>query len=160
MAPELPRDSIHTVYFNHVFKHATGASNINRRIVLGALLVYHRMNIRDEESTQIIWENLYIQYLLGSDSFISKAAFDSSLFVEILKRMVIEQLNWFKDLNDNTVMGNWDPVSDKTDDNEDPSESKVPPNPSRILVNLMTSPQDITYPTELYSAPATVIRSR
>lgn len=70
-------------------------------------MVKHRMNIRDEESTQIIWETLYIQYLLGSDSFISKAAFDSSFFVEILKRMVIEQLYWFKDLNDHTVMCNW-----------------------------------------------------
>ena len=41
----------------------------------------------------MVTENLYIQYFLGYDSFTSKAPFDSSLFVEIRKRMGMGQLN-------------------------------------------------------------------
>jgi hypothetical protein len=48
------------------------------------------LNISDEETIQIVTENLYIQYFLGYESFTSKAPFDFSLFVEIRKREFLE----------------------------------------------------------------------
>jgi hypothetical protein len=87
LAHEIPWDGIVNIYLSQLNNHQTGASNINPRIVLGALMVKHIMNISDEDTMQMIRENLYIQYFLGFDSFTSKAPFDSSLFVEIRKRI-------------------------------------------------------------------------
>jgi hypothetical protein len=39
------------------------------------------LNMSDEETIQMIKENLYFQYFLGFDSFTSEAPFDSSLGV-------------------------------------------------------------------------------
>jgi IS5 family transposase len=98
LAIEIPWDSIVNVYLSKLNNHATGASNINPRVILGALMVKHMQNISDEETIQLIRENVYIQYFLGFDSFTSKAPFDSSLFVEIRKRVGMVQLNRINDL--------------------------------------------------------------
>ena len=55
------------------------------------------LNISDEETIHRVTENLYIQYFLGCDIFTSKPPFDSSLFVEIRKRLGMEQLNKIND---------------------------------------------------------------
>jgi IS5 family transposase len=78
LSHEIPWDSIVNVYLNQLNNHSTGASNINPRVILGALMVKHLQNISDEETIQMIRENIYIQYFLGFDSFTSKAHFDSS----------------------------------------------------------------------------------
>ncbi len=72
LANEIPWDSIVNVYLNQLNNHATGASNINPRVILGALMVKHMQNISDEETIQMIRENIYVQYFLGFDSFTSK----------------------------------------------------------------------------------------
>ena len=171
MAHVIPWDSIVNVYLHQLNNHATGASNINPRIVLGSLMVKHMLNISDEETIQMIKENLYIQYFLGFDSFTSVAPFDSSLFVEIRKRMGMEQLNRIIDAIYKAAMGKWDDLSDKEDDGSDKgnlseqtsgAESSVnddrdkavekpdePPNRGRMLVDATACPQDIAYPTDL-----------
>ncbi len=68
-------------------------------------MVKQMQNISDEETLQMIRENVYIQYFLGFDSFTSKAPFDSSLFVEIRKRMRVEQLSRINDVIYQAVMG-------------------------------------------------------
>jgi hypothetical protein len=105
------------------------------------------------------------------DSFTSKAPFDSSLFVEIRKRMGIEQLNWINDVIYQAVIGNRDVVAvpsdvdcgnendedlmskredelsnDPVDRNE---RSEEQPNRGRMLVDATACPQDIAYPTHL-----------
>ncbi len=67
----------------------------------------------------MISENLYIQYFLGFESFTSETPFDSSLFVEIRKRMGVEQLNRINDVIYNAAMGKWDDLSDKEDNGSD-----------------------------------------
>ena len=77
-ASDIPLVSIVYVYLNQMNNHAALASNINLRIVLGALIVKHMLNISDEETIQMVTENLSIQYFLGYESFTSKSPFDSS----------------------------------------------------------------------------------
>jgi hypothetical protein len=107
------------VYLNQMNNHKTGASNINPRIVLGSLMVKHMMNISDEETIQMISENLYIQYFLGFDSFTSEAPFDSSLFVEIRTRMGIEEVDRINDVIYQAAMGKWNAVSENADTGSD-----------------------------------------
>ena len=171
LAHEIPWDSIVNVYLNQMNNHKTGASNINPRIVLGSLMVKHMMNISDEETIQMISENLYIQYFLGFDSFTSEAPFDSSLFVEIRKRMGIEELDRINDVIYQAAMGKWNAVSENGDtgsDDDDVNEqspegkdssgdshgeaeakSDVSQNRGRMLVDATACPQDIAYPTDL-----------
>ena len=171
LANEIPWDSIVNVYLNQLNNHATGASNINPRVILGALMVKHMQNISDEETIQMIRENVYIQYFLGFDSLTSKAPFDSSLFVEIRKRMGMEQLNRINDVIYQAAMVNRDAASQKSDadcgdendedlmskredelsnDPVDRNErSEEQPNRGRMLVDATACPQDIAYPTDL-----------
>ena len=170
LANEIPWDSIVNVYLNQLNNHATGASNINPRIVLGALMVKHMLNISDEDTIQMIKENLYIQYFLGFDSFTSKAPFDSSLFVEIRKRLGMEQLNRINDAIYQASMKNWDSivkessVAAQDEDNDGPTseeqssvsiesdettQASNPINHGRMLVDATACPQDIAFPTDL-----------
>ena len=119
LAHEIPWDSIVNVYLHQLNNHAKGASNINPRIVLGSLMVKHMLDMSDEDTIQMIKENLYIQYFLGFESFTSEAPFDSSLFVEIRKRMGMEQLNRINDAIYKAAKGKWDDLSDKEYDGSD-----------------------------------------
>ncbi len=80
-------------------------------------MVKHMQNISDEETIQMIRENVYIQYFLGFDSFTSKVPFDSSMFVEIRKRMGLVQLNLINDVIYQAAMGNRDAVAAPSDSN-------------------------------------------
>lgn len=71
----------------------TGASGITPRVALGALIIKHLCDLSDRETVQQIQENIYMQYLIGYTSFSDEEPFDSSLFVDIRKRMGIEQIN-------------------------------------------------------------------
>jgi IS5 family transposase len=106
LSHEIRWDSIENVYLNQLNNQSTGASNINPRVILGALVVKHLQNISDEETIQMIRENVYIQYFLGFDSFTSKAPFDSSLFEVIRKLMGIEQLSRINDVIYQAAIGN------------------------------------------------------
>jgi len=57
------------------------------RIVIGAVIIKHKLSISDEETVEQIRENLYLQYFIGLKGFQAKAPFAPSLLVEIRKRM-------------------------------------------------------------------------
>ena len=79
----LPWDEIEKVYNVRLNNQHGGAGNKPARVIIGALLVKHKMNLSDEETIQAIRENPYMQYMLGLSEFTDKPVFDSSLFVTI-----------------------------------------------------------------------------
>jgi len=56
-------------------------------IVIGAVIIKHKLSISDEETVEQIRENPYLQYFIGLKGFQAQAPFASSLLVEIRKRM-------------------------------------------------------------------------
>lgn len=64
-----------------------GAGNKPARMIIGALLIKHKMNLSDEETILAIQENPYMQYFVGLSEFTDKPVFDPSLFVTIRKRL-------------------------------------------------------------------------
>jgi hypothetical protein len=70
-----------------------GAPGIDARIVIGALIVKHKLGISGDETIQIIRENPYIQYFLGFKEFTNNPVFDSGLFPSVLKRLGIDTFN-------------------------------------------------------------------
>jgi IS5 family transposase len=82
----LPWDELSESYYK------TLCSNLGRpakdaRIVIGAVIIKHKLSISDEETVEQIRENPYLQYFIGLKGFQAKAPFVSSLLVEIRKRM-------------------------------------------------------------------------
>jgi IS5 family transposase len=57
------------------------------RLVIGAVIIKHKLCLSDEETVQQIQENPYIQYFCGLPDFTKEPPFAPSLFVEIRKRM-------------------------------------------------------------------------
>ncbi len=151
MAHEIQWESIVNVYLNQLNNHATGDSNINPRVILGALMVKHMQNISDEETIQMIREILPVRGdtqahgdgtaepdqrcdLSGSDgeSGCCGSASDADC----------------GDENDEDLMSKREDElsNDPVDRNE---RSEEHPNHGRMLVDATACPQDIAYPTDL-----------
>jgi len=66
------------------------------RLVIGAVIIKHKLCLSDQETVDQIRENPYLQYFVGFNSFQTEAPFVPSLFVEIRRRMgddLFEQFN-------------------------------------------------------------------
>jgi hypothetical protein len=94
----IPWDEIVGVYERQLNNAKTGASNINPRVVIGALMVKYLLNTSDRDTIIAIQENIYIQHFLGFDTMIFEAPFYASLFVEIRKPMGLENIEKINDL--------------------------------------------------------------
>ena len=57
------------------------------RLVIGAVIIKHKLTLSDEETVQQIQENPYLQFFCGLPDFTKEQPFAPSLFVEIRKRM-------------------------------------------------------------------------
>lgn len=93
LAHAMPWEEIEKVYNQSLDNKHCGGGNKSARMVIGALIIKHKMNLSDEETILAISENPYMQYFVGLEEFTSDPIFDSSLFVHIRKRMDIELIN-------------------------------------------------------------------
>lgn len=78
------------------FSAQTGRPAKDSRLVIGAVIIKHKLKLSDEETVAQIQENPYLQYFCGLKGFQTEAPFVPSLFVEIRKRLgsdVFEQLH-------------------------------------------------------------------
>ena len=57
------------------------------RLVVGALIIKHKLTLSDEKTVMDILENPYLQFFVGFSSYQDKQPFAPSLFVDIRKRM-------------------------------------------------------------------------
>ncbi len=108
----IPWAEICNVYLKHVGTASTGRPALSPRIALGSLIIKHICNLDDQETVDQISENIYMQYFPGYSSFQPQAPFDSSLFVEIRKRLgmdcineINEQILFLKEKNDQSQPG-------------------------------------------------------
>lgn len=88
----LPWDKIAAQY-NKQFKSTEGRQPLNRRIVIGAVIIKHMLKLSDREIVQQIQENVFMQYFLGYSSFTNEAPFDASVFVAIRQRLSLEVMS-------------------------------------------------------------------
>ena len=93
LGDSLPWDKIELIYNSKLNNGKRGAGNKPARMIIGALLIKHKLNLSDEETIQAIRENPYMQYMLGLKEFTNKPVFDSSLFVTIRKRIGADDFN-------------------------------------------------------------------
>ncbi len=86
LASLIPWDELATAYYSN-FHNSHGRPAKDARLVIGAVIIKHKLCLSDEETIEQIRENLYYQYFVGLKMFQTKAIFAPSLFVEIRKRM-------------------------------------------------------------------------
>jgi hypothetical protein len=86
LAQIIPWDELADAYYSG-FNQDHGRPAKNARLVIGAVIIKHKLCLSDEETIEQIRENLYFQYFVGLKMFQTKAIFVPSLFVEIRKRM-------------------------------------------------------------------------
>lgn len=89
----LPWTELEKEYNSRLDNQKKGAGNKPARMILGAMIIKHKLNLSDAETIEIIRESPYMQYFCGLHEFTDKPIFDPSLFVTIRKRISEEELN-------------------------------------------------------------------
>lgn len=97
MAHGIPWDSI-VCHYDKLFKSREGRPPISGRIVLGAIIIKHYLNLSDRETIAQVRENMFMQYFLGYSSFTNEEPFSPALFVEIRERLSMEILSKINDV--------------------------------------------------------------
>lgn len=87
LSSQIPWDDLVNLYAKRNPSKATGRPALNPRVLIGAVIIKHMLNLDDRETVAQITENMYLQYFLGYSSYIKEPPFDASLFVDIRKRM-------------------------------------------------------------------------
>ena len=83
----IPWDELVSLFNKRNPPKSTGRPALNPRVLIGAVIIKHMLNVDDREAVAQITENMYLQYFLGYSSYIKKPPFDASLFVDIRKRL-------------------------------------------------------------------------
>jgi len=97
MASILPWDMM-VIQWTKRYSDSIGAAGINPRVLIGTLIIKHKLKLTDEETLLIIMENPYMQFFLGLDEFNPKSVFSPSLFVDIRKKVGAETFDSFSDM--------------------------------------------------------------
>lgn len=97
LAAVLPWDKLASVYYKKMNSNF-GAPSLSARMVIGAVIIKHILNIDDREVVAQIQENMYLQYFVGLSSFTTEAPFDASLMVSIRYRLGQEVMEAFNNL--------------------------------------------------------------
>ena len=89
----LPWAELEKIYNSRLHNNLKGAGNRPARMVIGAMIVKHKLSLSDEETIQIIRENPYMQYLCGLTELTDRPIFDPSLFVAVRNRITEKEIN-------------------------------------------------------------------
>ena len=141
----LPWDELVKTYMRNVSLNL-GAKTIDPRVVIGVLIIKHKLRLSDEEVLLSISENPYMQFFLGLIDFHPEPLFCSSLLVEIRKRFTKETFDSF---NNHLIRatGLCESVENGKDKEGDNSEEIS--NRGKLKLDATVSDQYIRYPNDL-----------
>jgi len=97
LASILPWDKMVSQWSKH-YSTSMGAVGVNPRVLIGSMIIKHKMNLTDEDTLLIIRENPYMQFFLGLEQFNPESVFAPSLFVEIRKKVGAETFDFMSDM--------------------------------------------------------------
>lgn len=156
----IPWDKLAEAYY-YGLSEKRGRPTKDARLVIGAVIIKHKLCLSDRETVAQIQENPYLQYFVGLPGYQMEAPFVPSLFVEIRKRMGQSVFDAFqgaiidaieeakprkkakatkKPENDGS-----DPplISNGAPDEEDQERQ------GKLILDATVAPQAIRYPTDL-----------
>ncbi len=137
LAEHFPWDRCVKIFTRHF--PDSGRTSINPRIVIGSLIIKHKLCLSDEETGRIIEENPYMQYFLGLDEFSPVQLFSPTLFVDWRKKFGNDTFNEFSDVLFTISYG------ERTEqDTGGPLENK-----GSLKLDATVADQNIAYPNDL-----------
>jgi hypothetical protein len=182
----IPWDKIVRQY-DQQFKSIEGREPISGRIVLGAVIIKHMLDLTDRETILQIQENMFMQYFIGYSTFTNDEPFSPSLFVSIRERLSLAVLSSVNEIilqhyfpkEDERIItkeikgvdDDIPPISEEPASVDDivPQSSDAPapieptppkvPNQGKLLMDATVAPQNITFPTDLKLLNASRIKS-
>ena len=126
-----------------------GAPSLSARMVIGAVIIKHMLNIDDREVVAQIQENMYLQYFVGLSSFTTTEPFDPSLMVSIRYRLgqdVMEAFNRLVLQEAGVIPSPPNSYSQRTSgDNEDNSLSAFAGDRSRSMLTIIRRNRPLTH---------------
>jgi hypothetical protein len=132
----IPWDGLAARYYSTMNSNK-GCPCKDARLVIGALIIKHKLTLSDEETVLQIQENPYLQYFVGFSCYRDEPPFASCLFVEIRKRMGEEVFASFKEA-----------ILEKIGKPRSTS-SKPIENRGKLLVDATVVEQSVKYPTDI-----------
>lgn len=154
LGAQIPWDDLVSLYNKHNPPKQTGRPSLSPRVLIGAVIIKHILNLDDRETVAQIRENMYLQYFLGYSSYTKEPPFDASLFVDIRKRLGQELV---AKMNERIYGFSMEKAAKKDkadiggkkkrrDDTPPDGETK---NKGEVIYDATVCPQDISYPTDL-----------
>ena len=144
LSKQIPWDDLVSLFNKHNPPKQTGRPSLNPRVLIGAVIIKHILNLDDRETVAQISENMYLQYFLGYSSYIKEPPFDASLFVDIRKRLGQELI---AEMNERIHGFSMERSTErKKGSNNDSGGSE---NKGDVIYDATACPQDIAYPTDL-----------
>lgn len=150
-----------------------GRPGKDARLVIGAVIIKHKLCLSDRETVAQIQENPYLQYFVGLPGYQSEEPFVPSLFVEIRKRMGQQVFDAFQSaIIDSLEQRKAKPGSEDREPpqggeqtaSSTPSEEQIvreavtgeasqegtePQKRGKLIIDATVTPQAIRYPTDL-----------
>ncbi len=153
----MPWDQLAEGYYRS-FSLSQGRPAKDARLVIGAVIIKHKLCLSDEETVRQIQENPYLQYFVGLPGYQMQAPFVPSLFVEIRKRMGQEVFEVFH----GAIVDAVERERSKTSRSDDPDDQDPPPSGTdesdpeegpthqgKLILDATVAEQAIRYPTDL-----------
>ena len=156
----IPWDEFAEAYYQNM-SSSMGRPAKDARLVIGAVIVKHKLCLSDEETIEQIRENPYLQYFVGLPTFQTDPPFVPSLFVDIRRRMGSGVFNRFHQAIVNTLenkaTNKKKPPEDKTgspsvdshQSNDQPGEDKEKLHCGKLILDATVAEQAIRFPTDL-----------
>lgn len=148
LSARIPWDALVSLFNKHNPPKPTGRPALNPRVLIGAVIIKHILNLDDRETVAQITENMYLQYFLGYSSYIKQPPFDASLFVDIRKRLGEELI---AEMNQKILGFSMDRTVKRKNKNGKDSDGadRQDNNKGEVIYDATACPQDIAYPTDL-----------
>jgi len=155
----IPWDELARGYYRKMAKVA-GRPAKDARLVIGAVIIKHKLRLSDEETIEQIRENPYLQYFVGLSEYRREAVFAPSLFVEIRRRMGEEMFSdFYQAIVDEVEKHKATAKKKKRKDDDGPGGQSGPDEPEqsvespthqgKLILDATVAEQAIRYPTDL-----------
>lgn len=140
----IPWDELAVGYYK-AMSTGRGRPCKDARLVIGAVILKHKLNLSDEETVLQIQENPYFQYFAGFSRYKDEQPFAPSLFVEIRKRMGADTFACFE----RAILERTGMVKKNRDVSSCKADEELAENKGKLLVDATVAEQAIRYPTDI-----------
>jgi len=148
LAKVIPWDALASVYSKSL-NSTRGRESIDVRMVIGAIIVKHKLGLDDRGTVAMISENSYLQYFCGLQSFQTQEPFHPTVFVDIRKRMGGSDFDMWNAL----IIKKADELKPKkkkmiSNDDDDDQKPNAPKNKGTLKIDATVANQKIVFPTD------------